>query len=95
MTDPTPLRIRKPAPNPDVVDSARRLLRLAKEGEVQGIIYASALSGGATRIAEAGSFQSATERVGAAYMLLHKVTANVMAYDAEGDPITPEPDDAT
>lgn len=93
MTDPTPLRIRKPDPNPAVVDTALRRLRLARSGEVQGIIYAAALAGGATRIAEVGSFPSAAERIGAAHMLAHKVTSGVMAHDAEDDPQPPEPDE--
>lgn len=93
MTDPTPLRIHKPDPNPDVVDTALRLLRLARSGEVQGIIYAAALAGGSTRIAEVGSFPSAAERIGAAHMLAHKVTSGVMDHDAEDDPQPPEPDE--
>lgn len=94
MTDPTPLRIHKPEPDPAVIDAALRLLRLARSGEVQGIIYAAALAGGATRIAEVGAFPSAAERIGAAHMLAYKVTSGVMAYDAQDDTQPPEPDDA-
>lgn len=95
MTDPTPLRIRKPDPDPAVIDAALRLLRLARSGEAQGIIYAAALAGGSTRIAEAGTFPSAAERVGAAHMLAYKVTSGVMDHDTQDDPQPPEPDDAT
>lgn len=95
MTDPTPLRIHKPEPDPAVIDAALRLLRLARSGEMQGILYAAALTEGAVRLAEAGTFPSATCRVGAAHMLAHKVTSGVMDRDAVDDTQQPpEPDDA-
>lgn len=94
MTDPTPLRIRKPDPDPAVIDAALRLLRLARSGELQGIIYAAALTEGAVRIAEVGTFPSATCRVGAAHMLAQKVTLGVIERDAKDDTRPPEPDDA-